>query len=1240
MGWENLEHYKNEILKAEIGALLFNLGKTHIGFWKEKDGKIYFYVDENSFENIFGFKPFESYKCYYTNEKINKTDCSLKGNQKVIPFEKELNEFNLKDFLQLKVRFPFQVDKSNTSNPNELDWIEFFKGYASGEDFIKKIFFRGCENINSGIDKGSPSKQIESPLWLANAFGSFKEEIKEHNFDKARICFFKSLKKFLSRNDYFNNPNWPEIRNFILEKIKKWYSNLLSDSRFPINDVTLFDQAYMTASMFKAVLAQLVLDSSKLQNHLTNPSSIRWRILGIQYDKLGLTDKSLKLSAISWYRESIEEIDDEIKKILEVEYPIGNEIYRDETGIYFIVGESISNLPEEVENEILNIFKTKNLLEEIQPYITLSESSRGLMNLSKLIEDAKQNFLKNKFINHLQLNIDYTKQPIGICPNCRVRPIYLSDKQKNNDPTICEVCNGRIHHQQVEKWIENVNAETIWITEIKDENNRIALVSLKFELQDWLNGNLLNSLLRKKGNSDFRFFLENIVYLNKIVWDLKISLISNEINRELFKNLRKQLGRLLQRDTGILTGLPGFIENIKTEDIFEVSLDKISKDNNNEIIFTLDEENFDKNIKISKIKEKIEKIDNILNNKININELPIESKEVVNKFSDLYRREIKPNLLILIDILERLKKDFDRFYKFYREAIGGIRKNGESLNDFFKQIFFDQIVRTKWETWINSTSLNSKIDWENEKFKWEEFNDENDQDLDFLATLLLQLLLRKNPSPARLRRIWETTKEFFEGLKKNLDELLEIPEWRKKRIVFEIDKNDDIKESGEELQAGNLLFWAEQDNKNNKTRIYLISSIEDFLNAVVKDDKEKEKIEPLLNTDKKKIEGDELQVIKNILNFSFKLKKYNTEQEILTITQDNIKEIHSYKPFDSITDPSPISWQVIIPAETIPKFIDKVMEEYDKNFKFVYGKLPIHIGIITQNYKKPLYVGLLALRRIRRDVKSKDNKTILDILKITKNKGEFENLIKQKLLNNIKNYDLDLANSLENQDLNTIEQEIKNNASLKNLNFEFKNETEEYYSLHWNNSDNKEYNFYIKPDKNWKKWISTIDKFPCNGEVEIIPNTFDFEFLDTNTRRNDIFYSEKEGYKRALKLKSSRPYELETHWGKFKAFKDLISDENFSRSRLFKLVETIYSKVLDSENYDKNYSYLLATSFYRLLELDRDDRKRLIAKIYKLNENSDSRSFINELQKALEKEENLYLFLDMFEFWHTVLKEV
>ena len=52
---QNLKNNRDEILKAEIGSLLFNLGKTHIGIGNWKD----------YFEDI--EQEFEKYKEYYQN---------------------------------------------------------------------------------------------------------------------------------------------------------------------------------------------------------------------------------------------------------------------------------------------------------------------------------------------------------------------------------------------------------------------------------------------------------------------------------------------------------------------------------------------------------------------------------------------------------------------------------------------------------------------------------------------------------------------------------------------------------------------------------------------------------------------------------------------------------------------------------------------------------------------------------------------------------------------------------------------------------------------------------------------------------------------------------------------------------------------------------------------------------------------------------------------------------------------
>ena len=66
-------------------------------------------------------------------------------------------------------------------------------------------------------------------------------------------------------------------------------------------------------------------------------------------------------------------------------------------------------------------------------------------------------------------------------------------------------------------------------------------------------------------------------------------------------------------------------------------------------------------------------------------------------------------------------------------------------------------------------------------------------------------------------------------------------------------------------------------------------------------------------------------------------------------------------------DPTPISWQFAIPAEYVPNLIKNITRYYNENFIWVYGKLPLHIGVVIQNYKKPLYLGIKALRKIRRD---------------------------------------------------------------------------------------------------------------------------------------------------------------------------------------------------------------------------------------------------------------------------------
>ena len=1146
-----LQQYKDEILKAEIGALLFNLGKTHAGISNWKD----YFPTVNSL--------FSSYKDYYTPTH----------------FETELLnvDIRLKDFiLGKKVQLP---------NNEKLDWVEFFKGDASNENIIQQIFFRGCENINSGIDKGSPQDANQlNKLWISNAFGSLRKEVNdEKDFDNSRLCFFREFHRFLEDNNYYNSPNWKEIRNWVLEHIKPWYSRLLSDSRFPVNDVTLFDQAYMTASLFKAVLASLYLNNSNFQNFLDNPQSIKWSILGIQYDKLGLAEKGLKVASIKWYRDTANEVDNEIKKLIEITYPLGNEVYRDETGIYFVVGENVigdedgdfyrlnSNL-DELKEEIQQIFSDK-FRGEIYPAIFLTEPSRGIMNLGHHVEKARKNFLKAEIPEDFEdiLKPQFDNNPNGICQTCKVRLAHKGDKEN----LICNVCAKR-QQGRIKKWLNNYNdenGETIWLDELQDKDGRIALITLKFELGKWLNGDMVNSLVIQ--NTDFLSCYEEIknfiyLFLTHLPFDLQIDKLQNQI-RQLEDSLR------------------------------------LSNDRNEKKILGK------KKSKLAGIVSKLEKTKKLIDNLRNIQwfEKPLSESDIepayTGKDFDGLFEEIKK-------IYDTIRDNYpirllDKISLFPRElssdAYSGHKKHNETFNDYIKQIFFGSIKGNKWEKLIRNSIINNKINWSNETIIWQDLTY---QDIAFLAFLILQFLLRKNPSPARLRRIWEGTREFFEKLEAQIMDLSDIPKWRRKSLVFEgtiqgsFDKDSNKREK--EFECNGLLYWAVKKG-NNKAMLYLISSIERFIEKYGKAEIKKAMTEGRVDALNDFFANE--ASLKNVLEEKqIELEEYMPNKKTspdqpakITINLHDFT-IRTYKPYFTILSPTPVSWQFIIPAENVPALIKSVQEEYYKNFKWVYGKLPLHIGIIVQNYKKPLYVGINALRRIRRD--------------------------------KVNWYDLGIK--VSGKELKARQKVAFNYQQSP----EQSSQCEAFYSLFEKTSGQGKYEFYLYPDKN-KVWLETTQNSDDTDEFKIYPNTFDFEFLDTNTRRNDIYYRDvkfrDENYKigkRFMKIKRNRPYDL-YDWQYYEKFREYFFSDKKSSSKLQKLVSLIYAKLEDWEGENEGLKLFMESSFVNILELKDKEQQDEFAGVLGLTSFEELKNLSTDEFKS-----KLLIILDMFDFWHTLLK--
>ena len=1160
--------HDSDILQAEIGALLFNMGKTCVDFWKKRN----YFPNANNY-----FNEFSSYRDYYLK------DYFYDELYKVSPKLKKI-------FSNLKINTPDKIFKNEDQEGiNIID--ELMKASENNEETsekiisIKSIFFRGCENINSGIDKGSPkeSEKIKNKLFIANAFGTFKEEVFLENLDKKRQIFWQGLHEFLEKNDYYNNPDWKCIRNQIFKEIEAWYSSILSDTRFPINDVTLWDQVYMTATMFKAVLADMFLimkDTEKQQkiiSYYENPNSIKWRIMGIQYDKLGLAEKGFKPAQIIWYRETAREIDNKIKSLLELEYCLGNEIYRDETGIYFLVGENVSKeekLNTSLKEDILCIFNVKTK-KEFCPAIFITEPSRGLMNLTYLLEEAKNNFLQTNYSKDF-----FHFDGIGkstICPVCQKRAFSPSDKQEAEDKFICDVCNKDKTKNRLEEWLKNTTKETIWTSELQDKNGRIALITLKFELKEWLNGNLLNSLLIQEEDYNkrleqmetfFRTFLSREPILNRYYSDKE------------------------KRDTILDEGKKDTIyDEVRSYTITLLSCDKVSFDEKKDcqdLIRRLDEIQRIGKI-VEKLRENIFKTDSIqLNTKFSMGKKYNNKnfEQIVKKFyDDLSRlsesidafKEKLPNYkgYLIEEDFKKFYSSLEKFIKHIKElqkgsffltklasdSYGGCINNNETFDDWIRQVFFGSITGSSWETFIKNSSLNNFIDWDSQRIYWGKWTI---QEIKLFTRLLLQFLLRKNPSPARLRRIWVTTETFFRNI--DVIKMAGIQESRCKRLVW--NNRNDIADG--EYQDGNLLFQANSGN------IYLINPME--------------------------------QIPKG--KKAFVLKPYeqqdSKEKPVVELSIDEATT-QNYKPYFSIIDPTPISWQFVIPAEYVPNLIKNITDYYNEKFTWVYGKLPLHIGVVIQDYKKPLYLGIKALRKIRRDnIEEKFFKREIKAI-------------------NIKSV------------LNKFAKEI-----------EKENNTGKYYSLYETTDTKGDYQFYLRPQDEELKRIKPLSEI-CNSEkINYYPNTFDFEFLDTNVRRNEIFYVQGQ---RKLSQKKNRPYTLEEtekllrlksfFTAKTKDNNELEAEKSVTQMHNF--ITQLYSKY-DSwniENDDRNiesfklfFTTLLINTF-KLNTAENELLKRDIAEILEISD-------IKDLQKKSSDEIRwiVRLFFDSYEFWHKALKEV
>ncbi|NJD75758.1 MAG: CRISPR-associated protein Csx11 [Candidatus Methanoperedens sp.] len=500
-----IEKHKDTILLAEIGALIHDLGKLgeeFIGYESKDNDPITFY------HNRILDSKYISQTLIDTIDAIETPDLLIKNNIKIL---------------------------------REL--IENHHGGAGKSNFIKYLKAPGgVDGVDSGVDKGTPGKkQTKNDTFIATAFGHENQKIILDDLKRIRNDFCIELENQLNRIIKAQQNNqvipWNEIKNgadsgiraSIFKKAEWAFLQALGETRRASNDVTLWDHSYSVVALYKATLAGILLNYEYEQNktkfQLPESADIKWKILAVNFDSLGFVYKGLKIGDIKGRRKTLDSLLDGIKRIIELDYPVGNEIYKDERGIYFVLPDleelPLNDLKKLLKEQIIQKFQV--LLDgEVIPDVKISKHSRSLTELSKLVDESKNldipilsgeiphwkkrwdaialNGVKSEVFDNKTCKMSNCRYynnkcnfnnalQADVCPVCGVRP-----KCERQD--LCKVCVEWREGRTID-WVYQINngkEATIWLDEISDINDKVAIIYGQFNITKWLSGECLNTI--------------------------------------------------------------------------------------------------------------------------------------------------------------------------------------------------------------------------------------------------------------------------------------------------------------------------------------------------------------------------------------------------------------------------------------------------------------------------------------------------------------------------------------------------------------------------------------------------------------------------------------------------------------------------------------------------------------------------------------------------------------------------
>ena len=364
-----------------------------------------------------------------------------------------------------------------------------------GKDAWLAAILGVCHN-EAHHDKQEPARGVGAQTWpdvfISTAFGYEEEKVEVDPTSPENL------------DNRLKNLPWSDLLAS-RSKLFQEFAHGLGDTRRPINEVTLADWSATVAALYKSALATLVLVDRKTRKRQVRQwaswpdrlidHDLRWRLLRVNFDVLALYAKAIKIADLMGYQNALEKACAAVKQLVEEKYPLGNEIYRDTTGIYFTFPDVDS--PADLAQEIRR--RVEDVEPELAPYIAVEAptGSSATEQLTNMLAEGRKKALNDLAQPLSQDNLSpcwrelWRNLPQGkweLCPVCRLRPMQEGAEA-------CETCLQR-RGSRIEWW-QKKPQQTIWMDEIADHNDRVALIVGKFGLDDWLSGDLVQTMLVK-----------------------------------------------------------------------------------------------------------------------------------------------------------------------------------------------------------------------------------------------------------------------------------------------------------------------------------------------------------------------------------------------------------------------------------------------------------------------------------------------------------------------------------------------------------------------------------------------------------------------------------------------------------------------------------------------------------------------------------------------------------------------